>query len=205
MGVEFQSVHGLCFTKVIIISGNGHLMLRHCPISTANTHAGVAVLRVAAKVVFSSLARPIRSRSEQPAVTNHILFSAVVTAIICGYIIFSQRSDEQTFSFLFATANGSLAERRPLANIHLSAITSNTSLIANVMGDIGYFLRFKKKTMDAAIFVRYSKRTNVLVGSRSKRMTSEQCSNKCAEEKTFTELLNTGYEFCSDLCKVLNR
>ncbi len=74
------------------------------------------------------------------------------------------RSDQQTFHFLFATANDPLAEVC-LNNDRLSAITFNTSLITHVMGDIGYFLHYEKESMGTVIFVRYSKRYDFSFGS----------------------------------------
>ena len=78
------------------------------------------------------------------------------------------RSDQQTFLFLFATASGPLAEGRPFSKrLHVSNIfqsrASNTSLIAQAMGDIRYF--YEKDFMGAAIVVRYSKRSEFLFAS----------------------------------------
>ncbi len=52
-----------------------------------------------------------------------------------------------------------------IANGHMSTISSNTSLIAHTMGDIGYFLHYKEDSMGAAILVRYRKCSDFLFGS----------------------------------------
>ncbi len=69
------------------------------------------------------------------------------------------RSSSQHFVFV-----RSLNDHR-LANGHVSPMSSNTFLIAHAMGDVGYSLRYEKDPMGAAIFVRYSKHSDLSFAS----------------------------------------